>query len=785
MATYNTPTDVSAGSLAKSSDLNNLDAAVAAAFALLPENAKINTGNVNFGVDTGTVNVYAIALPMTALAYTDGMSVVMRPLHNNTGACSINVDGLGAVAIKNTASEDPAPNDITVGIPIEVRYSVATGYFHMIQLSAVAAASATVSAAAALVSQLAAAASSLAASSSASAAAASQSAAAGSQSTASSAASGALVSESSASASALSASSSASAALVSQNAASSSETNASIHAGTATTQAGLAAGSAVDAANSAASASASYDNFDDRYLGAKAADPTLDNDGNALLTGAIYFNTVSNTMKAYTGAVWVPVVLTTPIAVDAGGTGRLTGTSAYALIATGTTAAGVQQSLAVGATTEILVGGGSSALPVWTTATGSGAPVRGTAPTITGGSISALTALSLRDTSAAKDVTIVATSSAALTDNRTLTIDMANGSKTVALGGSTYSFAGSFSTLGSYAITLTATGGTSITLPTSGTLVRGVTATNGVSAVNTAGDLAITLGNIAPSSVNGITAASGTNTFSLTRGTASIDLAAGAVVDINANLTVSATATVSGSNTGDVAKASGSEINTGTDDTKYTTAKAIFDSRIKEWRVVPAASFTATPASTSTITMGVNLTASILVGMALEYVIGGVTYYGQVSAIASNLLTVRGAPLSGDVTALSYGGGTVSEIVIAVRGLYEDADNSTLVLTDNQSQILWEKQTSYMVAFKAYTISHDSGGTHGAVTPMVNGAAVGTSNSNTGVLLAADGTWYGSVVDINTTNYIITPSSPIDIKVTKGTAGDASALTLIAIIVTP
>lgn len=51
-------------------------------------------------------------------------------------------------------------------------------------------------------------------------------------------------------------------------------------------------------------AEAAYDSFDDRYLGAKAADPTLDNDGNALLVGALYFNTVANVMKAWTGAIW-------------------------------------------------------------------------------------------------------------------------------------------------------------------------------------------------------------------------------------------------------------------------------------------------------------------------------------------------------------------------------------------------------------------------------------------------------------------------------------------------
>lgn len=48
-----------------------------------------------------------------------------------------------------------------------------------------------------------------------------------------------------------------------------------------------------------------YDNFDDRYLGPKAADPTLDNDGNALVAGAIYFNTGAGEMRLWTGSAWV------------------------------------------------------------------------------------------------------------------------------------------------------------------------------------------------------------------------------------------------------------------------------------------------------------------------------------------------------------------------------------------------------------------------------------------------------------------------------------------------
>lgn len=76
------------------------------------------------------------------------------------------------------------------------------------------------------------------------------------------------------------------------------------------------ANNASNSANSAASAQAAaesardatltaYDNFDDRYLGAKTSDPTLDNDGNALVAGALYFNSVDGAMKVYTGSAWV------------------------------------------------------------------------------------------------------------------------------------------------------------------------------------------------------------------------------------------------------------------------------------------------------------------------------------------------------------------------------------------------------------------------------------------------------------------------------------------------
>jgi hypothetical protein len=182
-----------------------------------------------------------------------------------------------------------------------------------------------------------AAASAAAAAASASTASTAATSASNSATAATASASAAASSASSASSSASSASSSASAASSSASAAATSETNAETaqaaaevaqaaaetaqiaaelaetNAETAETNAETAQ-AAAEAARDAALAA--LDSFDDRYLGTKTSDPTLDNDGNALVAGALYFNSVSGIMKVYTGSAWVAAYVSGSLGLD-------------------------------------------------------------------------------------------------------------------------------------------------------------------------------------------------------------------------------------------------------------------------------------------------------------------------------------------------------------------------------------------------------------------------------------------------------------------------------------
>lgn len=156
--------------------------------------------------------------------------------------------------------------------------------------------------------------------------------------------------------------------------ASSAASTATTQAGIATTQAGIAttqANLAIDqvalattqagiATTQASNASASYDLFDDRMLGAKSSDPTVDNDGNPILTGALYFSTSINRMKVWDGDSWELAY------VPAGDfvTGPASSATNTLVLFDGTTGKLVKQG-SVGTAGQVLVSNGSGNAPTF------------------------------------------------------------------------------------------------------------------------------------------------------------------------------------------------------------------------------------------------------------------------------------------------------------------------------------------------------------------------------------------------------------------------------------
>jgi hypothetical protein len=123
-------------------------------------------------------------------------------------------------------------------------------------------------------------------------------------SAASTSASNAATSASNAATSETNAASSASTASTAATNAGTSETNAASSASAASGSATSAASSATAAQNAQTAAELALDNFTDIYLGDFSSAPTVDNDGDPLAVGMMYYDTSTNQLKIYSSSGW-------------------------------------------------------------------------------------------------------------------------------------------------------------------------------------------------------------------------------------------------------------------------------------------------------------------------------------------------------------------------------------------------------------------------------------------------------------------------------------------------
>jgi len=191
--------------------------------------------------------------------------------------------------------------------------------------------------------------------------------------------------------------------------------------------------------------------------------------------------------------------------------------------------------------------------------------------------------------------------------------------------------------------------------------------------------------------------------------------------------------------------------------------------------LVAGTDFAKTAASTSTITMDTDQTGNIQPGMAVQFVLSGSTYYAQVKAITSNLLTIRGSALtttSNALTALAYDSmRQTSEVTVNVESAWT-ATGASLAAGENHYLTL-DLNKSHLIGWKATLGMADTGAAQPYIQPYLNGSLV----TNSTQMSATPGTWVDG--GVWTGDVSLTFGQAIDVQSpTLGTNKNAAKLNL-------
>lgn len=152
MSYYTVITDFTPYTKVTSDEFDAEFSAIQSGFALLPSPERMDSGNTNYVVAGGTANAITVTMPGTAWsAYTgkDGSRVSLKAALTNTGAVTINVDGVGAAPVKTQANAALVAGAIQAGGMYDVIYQETTGVFQLLTTDSAASASAAAAAAAA------------------------------------------------------------------------------------------------------------------------------------------------------------------------------------------------------------------------------------------------------------------------------------------------------------------------------------------------------------------------------------------------------------------------------------------------------------------------------------------------------------------------------------------------------------------------------------------------------------------------------------------------------------
>lgn len=85
----------------------------------------------NYAVDTGATNAYAVAYTPAVAALVEGMPLSFRAAHSNTGACTLNVNGLGAQSLVSSTHNALVGGEILAGSIVTAVWNANANVFEL------------------------------------------------------------------------------------------------------------------------------------------------------------------------------------------------------------------------------------------------------------------------------------------------------------------------------------------------------------------------------------------------------------------------------------------------------------------------------------------------------------------------------------------------------------------------------------------------------------------------------------------------------------------------------
>ena len=134
---YDFNSDFVPGQKVRSDDMNVELNGIEGGFDLLPTDSTALLRGTNYlGVESGSGNSYVVTLTDARTSYQEGDKIAFRATHVNTAAASINLDGLGLIALVRADDNPTQSGDFVVGAFYEAVYHLTENHFQLLTPSA-------------------------------------------------------------------------------------------------------------------------------------------------------------------------------------------------------------------------------------------------------------------------------------------------------------------------------------------------------------------------------------------------------------------------------------------------------------------------------------------------------------------------------------------------------------------------------------------------------------------------------------------------------------------------